>query len=85
MATASSSKSGVSATPVKPSPCNCALMPYMTKPGNGASTCAPGRAQARATRLMSSSEPLPKISAQPSGMPACRASASRSTSVRGPG
>ena len=38
MAASSSSKSGVSGTPTKSSPCSCALMAYITKPGTGAST-----------------------------------------------
>ena len=44
-------------------PRSCALMGYITKPGMGASMVArwpvPGCAQARASRVMSSSDPLP--------------------------
>ncbi|MNW02944.1 hypothetical protein D3C71_1988060 [compost metagenome] len=63
MAGSSSSKSGVSATPTKSRPCSWALIGYMTKPGMGASMVArwpvPGCAQANASKVMSSSEPLP--------------------------
>ena len=61
--------------------------------GTGASTvaarpsadCSGGTSQAMASSEISSSEPLPSISAQPAGMRACRASATRSSSMRVPG
>ncbi|EWS64871.1 hypothetical protein Y695_01887 [Hydrogenophaga sp. T4] len=42
-------------------------MAYMTKPGMGDRTDAPGTSQAMASREISSSEPLPSIRPQPSG------------------
>ncbi len=76
MAASSSSKSGASGTPTKASPCSRADSSYITKPGTGASTVAPGRSQAMASSEISSSEPLPSMSAQPAGRPTWRASAS---------
>ena len=67
MAGSSSSKSGVSGTPTKSSPCSWADSGYITKPGMGESMVArwplpslsTGCAQASASRVMSSSDPLP--------------------------
>ena len=66
-------------------PCSCADIAYITKPGSGAMTTAPGTSQAIASIVISSSDPLPSVSAQPSGMPACTASAARRSSVRSAG
>ena len=71
MAGTSSSKSAVRSTPTKSRPCSLALMGYMTKPGMGASMVARpsawGWAQARASSVMISSEPLPSSTALPAG------------------
>jgi hypothetical protein len=70
MAASSSSKSAVSGTPWNASPCSCALIAYITKPGKGARMEAPGTSQAIASREISSSEPLPSMMSKPAGMPA---------------
>ena len=85
IAASSSAKSAVSGTPWKARPCSCALIGYITKPGTGATMLAPGMSQAMASRLMSSSEPLPSISDQPSGGCAQACSAAFSSSTRAPG
>ena len=70
MAASSSWKSALSGTPWKASPCNCALIAYITKPGSGARMEAPGTSQAIASSEISSSEPLPSMMSNPLGMPA---------------
>ena len=68
MAASSSSKSAVSGTPMNFSPCSWALMAYITKPGTGARMDAPGTSQAIAISEISSSEPLPSMMSNPSGI-----------------
>ena len=67
IASASSSKVGVSGTPTNLSPCSRADISYITKPGTGARIDAPGTSQASASSAISSSEPLPSIILQPAG------------------
>jgi hypothetical protein len=67
IAARSSVKSGRSGTPTNSSPANCADIAYMTKPGTGASTLAPGLAAASDRMLMISSEPLPSSTSMPAG------------------
>ena len=81
----SSSKSAANGTPTKPTPCRLADKPYITKLGSGDMNTAPGTAQARLSKLINSSEPLPSISAQPSGSLACAASAAFRSSQRSAG
>ena len=85
IAASSSSKSAVSGTPTKRTFCSAADIWYITKPGSGAMMTAPGTAQAMVNIVISSSEPLPSVSAQSSGMPACLASAARRSSVHSAG
>ncbi len=85
MAGPSSSKSGVNGTPTNFRPCSFAAISYITKPGSGAITTLPGTSAASVSRLISSSEPLPSMMSQPSGMRACFASSARSTSPRSAG
>ncbi len=75
MAASSSSKLAVSGTPTKRSPRRRADISYITKPGSGASTTAPGTSQATDSRSINSSEPLPMITRQPAGTAKCLASA----------
>ena len=67
MASSSSSNCGVSGTPTKFKPRSCADIWYITKPGSGASSVAPGTSQATLSMSISSSEPLPRIILQPAG------------------
>ena len=67
------------------SPCSFALMAYITNPGSGARMDAPGKSQAMAIREISSSEPLPSMIPNPSGIPICAASALRKSLIRSPG
>ena len=60
-------------------------MAYMTKPGSGAKTLAPGRSQAKANKAINSSEPLPSISEQPAGKSTLRAKAFLRSLTRPPG
>ena len=61
IAASSNSKSAVNGTPTNCKPCKRADMSYITKPGTGASTLAPGTSQAMLSSVMISSEPLPRI------------------------
>ena len=61
MACSSTAKSTVKGTPTKGRACNLALMAYITKPGSGDNTLAPGTAQTMANNEINSSEPLPNI------------------------
>jgi hypothetical protein len=58
---------------------------YITNPGTGASTVLPATSQAIASSEISSSDPLPSMISQSSGMPACSASRARSRSPRSAG
>ena len=84
MASRSSVKSR-SGTPTKPVPANCADIAYMTKPGTGASTLAPGLAAASDSMLMISSEPLPSSTSMPAGTCITAWSPARSASLLGTG
>ena len=66
-------------------PASTASMPYMTKVGAGYIITAPGRASAKLTIWIRSSEPLPSSSSMPSGTCILRASSSRSLRPEGSG
>ncbi|MNX98597.1 hypothetical protein D3C86_1310130 [compost metagenome] len=85
IAARSSVKSARSGTPTNSSPANCADIAYMTKPGTGASTLAPGRAAASDSMLMISSEPLPSSTSMPAGTSMTARSRARSASLLGTG
>ena len=85
IASASSVKSARSGTPTNPTCANFADIAYITKPGSGASTFAPGFAHATVIMLMISSEPLPSSTSQSGGTPMVRLILSISASGRGAG
>ncbi len=62
-----------------------AFMPYITKVGAGYIITAPGRASAKVTIWIRSSEPLPSSSPMPSGTRMTRASSSRRRRPEGSG
>lgn len=78
-------RSALSGTPTNFSPISCADIAYITKPGTGASTVAPGLAAAMAIRLMISSEPLPSSTSAPAGTRITRLSWALSASAVGTG
>ncbi|MCY1229905.1 hypothetical protein D9M72_422960 [compost metagenome] len=85
MAARSSVKSARSGTPTNCRPANCADIAYMTKPGTGAITFAPGLAAASASMLMISSEPFPSSTSMPAGTCITAFSLARSASLLGTG
>ncbi|MDR8775138.1 hypothetical protein FEP92_05558 [Burkholderia multivorans] len=85
IASTSSVRSAFSGTPTKSSCANRADSSYITKPGTGASTFAPGFAHASEIMLMISSEPLPSSTSHVPGTPIAWRSLSSSAAGRGAG
>ncbi len=85
VASRSSEKSDRSGTATCASRASFADSANIAKPGTSDSTDAPSRATAIITSEISSSEPLPSSTSQPSGTRIARFSAARSASARGDG